>query len=197
MVVQPTYVLNGAENERMIRDIRAQEGKFAHMVIGDPLLSSSEDLTCVAHAVAKRFPLREKEALVLMGHGAEPYTDTVYAALDYRFREMGFSNVYMGTVEGCPTVDSLLRRLEKAKPEKVILAPLMIVAGDHARNDLAGDGEDSWKTRFTQEGHQVECVLEGLGEYDEVRRVLLDHIDASARKLGESGVPLRKSHYDL
>lgn len=189
VIVQPTYVLDGMENERMIREIHAKENCFAQVVTGDPLLTSREDLARVARAVAERFPLGEREALVLMGHGTEHCADEVYTAMDGLFREMGCPNIYTGAMKGSPTVESILRRIEKAAPEKVILAPFLITAGAHAANDLAGDAPASWKNRFARAGCQVECVLEGLGEYDEVRKLFVEHVGASMRKLSHSPLP--------
>lgn len=106
------------------------------------------------------------EALVFMGHGTPHYANAIYAALDYTFKDLGYHNLFMGTVEAYPSMDSLLRLIGSLKPSRVHLAPFMIVAGDHAHNDLAGDDADSWKSQFEQAGYPVLCHLKGLGEYE-------------------------------
>ena len=119
------------------------------------------------------------EVLVLMGHGTTHYANAVYAALDYKFKDMGYSNVFLGTVEAYPTMASLLRQIKEYGPQKVHLAPFMIVAGDHAHNDMAGKEEDSWVNQFRESGFEVECHLKGLGEYPGVRKIFLRHIQES------------------
>ena len=99
---------------------------------------------------------------------------------------MGYKNIFMGTVESYPSFESLLRQVGELQPERVVLAPFMIVAGDHAINDMSGDGEDSWKSRFEQAGYQVRCIQKGLGEYPQVRRILLKHVAVSVSKLEEA-----------
>ena len=115
-------------------------------------------------------------ALVLMGHGTEHYANTVYAALDYRFKDTGHKNIFLGTVEAYPALDSLLRASDSFHPKKIVLAPFMIVAGDHAQNDLAGADPDSWMNRLSSEGYEVTPVLKGLGEYPQVRQILVEHV---------------------
>ena len=102
--------------------------------------------------------------------------DTVYAALDYRFKDTGHKNIFLGTVEAYPALDSLLRAADSFHPKKIVLAPFMIVAGDHAQNDLAGADPDSWMNRLSSEGYEVTPVLKGLGEYPQVRQILVEHV---------------------
>ena len=132
LIVQPTHVLNGIENDLMLETVQAYEKQFAHIAVGRPLLSSQEDHDRVVEAVIGELCPSSDEALVLMGHGTEHFANSVYAALDYQFKDTGYRNVFMGTVEAYPTFESLLRQVKELKPERVILAPFMIVAGDHA-----------------------------------------------------------------
>lgn len=187
VIVQPTHVINGIENDLMTEEVLAFEGRFAHIVTGAPLLTSQEDNDRVVKAVADELHPAADEALVLMGHGTEHYANAVYAALDYQFKDTGYKNIFMGTVEAYPSFDSLLRRVREAALRRVTLAPFMIVAGDHAANDLSGAEEGSWKSRFENAGFEVDCVLKGLGEYPGIRQVFLDHIAASIRKLENEG----------
>ncbi len=138
VIVQPTHVLNGIENDLMLETVQAYEKQFAHIAVGRPLLSSQEDHDRVVEAVIGELCPSSDEALVLMGHGTEHFANSVYAALDYQFKDTGYRNVFMGTVEAYPTFESLLRQVKELKPEWVILAHFMIVAGDNATNDLSG-----------------------------------------------------------
>ena len=142
-----------------------------------PLLTSEQDSREVVKVLTDAFGgIPKDEALVFMGHGTPHYANAIYAALDYTFKDLGYHNLFMGTVEAYPSMDSLLRLVGSLKPSRVHLAPFMIVAGDHAHNDLAGDDADSWKSQFEQAGYPVLCHLKGLGEYEGIRQIFLRHI---------------------
>ena len=158
----------------------AYAGHFDSIRFGTPLLTSTDDIEEAIRAFMDDWKeLPENEVLVLMGHGTTHYANTAYAALDYTFKDLGYSNVVIGTVEAYPSVPSILRSLDALHPEKVHLAPFMIVAGDHATNDMAGEEEDSWKNQFEAAGYPVECHLKGLGEYPGIRKIFLKHIEES------------------
>ena len=177
VIVQPTHVINGIENDQMKADALSFSDRFSSIVFGNPLLTTEEDNQAVVQAVAGEFQDMDQEtALVLMGHGTEHYANSVYAALDYRFKDMGHKNIFLGTVEAYPALDSLLRAADSFQPKKIVLAPFMIVAGDHAQNDLAGEDPDSWMNRLSSEGYKVTPVLKDLGVYPEIRRILIDHV---------------------
>lgn len=178
VIVQPTHVMNGYENDLMTADVAAYRDRFERVVIGAPLLSTVEDQAKVIEAVVANLPTADDEALVLMGHGTEHFANSVYAALDYQFKDMDHPNVFVGTVEGYPELENVKKLLKKSGLKKVVLAPFMIVAGDHATNDLAGDDEDSWKSLLKADGYEVRCILKGLGEYPQVRSLFVDHIAA-------------------
>ncbi|KIR01800.1 Sirohydrochlorin cobaltochelatase CbiK [Lachnospiraceae bacterium TWA4] len=180
LIVQPTHIINGIENDIMKDDVLAYENKFDSISFGTPLLTTTEDNETVIRAVAKEFSnLPEDEVLVLMGHGSEHHSNTVYAALDYTFKDFGYSNMFMGTVEAYPSIDEILKQVKSYNPTKVHLAPFMVVAGDHAQNDMAGEEEDSWKSQFEANGFNVECHIKGLGEMDSIRNLYLEHIEAA------------------
>lgn len=177
--VQPTHVINGDEYDDMVEDVKRYTKKFEDIKIGAPLLTDNEDYQKVVLGIMQQFPnLDDKEALVLMGHGTEHHVNSVYPALDYRFKEMGYLNVFVGTVEGYPDIEVVLKKVKAYKPSEIILLPLMVVAGDHACNDMAGEEEDSWKTIFKSEGYKVSCILKGLGEFQEIRNIYLEHVSA-------------------
>ena len=183
VIVQPTHVINGIENDQMKADVAAYADRFMRVSIGTPVLTTAEDSKYVIDAIVKELHPAKDEALVLMGHGTEHYADAVYAALDYQFKDLGHSNIFMGTVEGYPTLESVMRLVQKAGYRHVVLAPFMIVAGDHANNDLAGDEEDSWKSVFEAAGFSVRCVLKGLGEYADIRKLQLSHAEKAMEQV--------------
>lgn len=177
VVVQPTHVINGIENEQMIGDVRKFQDRLEKIAFGAPLLTSEEDSAAVIRAVMEEFPkLPEEEALVFMGHGTTHYANTVYAALDGKFKDLGYPNVFLGTVEAYPSMETLLKLVRACGVRKVTLAPFMVVAGEHARNDMSGEEKDSWRSRFEAAGFQVECVLKGLGEYKGIRDLYVRHV---------------------
>ncbi len=181
VVCQPTHVMNGFEFEKMIGMISPYIDKFSSIQFGKPLLSSIKDYEELVKVLQEELPpLTKKEAAVLVGHGTEHFANAVYCELDYRMKDEGCGNIFVGTVEGYPSVDSVLKRL-RANPEieKVYLVPLMIVAGDHAIHDITGGGKDSWKRILTDEGYQAVGVLKGLGEYQGVRNLFVKHVQAA------------------
>lgn len=177
VIIQPTHVINGIENELMKEDALSYQESFHSIRFGTPLLTSEEDNQTVIDTIAGEFSyLKEDEVLVLMGHGTTHYSNAIYAALDYAFKDKGHPNIFLGTVEAYPSMLSLMKMVKSYAPKKVVLAPFMIVAGDHAKNDMAGDDPDSWYSQFVQEGFQVESVLKGLGEYEGIRRLFVKHV---------------------
>ena len=108
-----------------------------------------------------------------MGHGTSHHANAVYAALDYMLKEMGYPNIFMGTVEAYPDLQTLIAQVKKTPAKRVHLCPFMLVAGDHANNDMAGDQKSSWKSLFEASGYEVICHLKGLGEYAGIRNINL------------------------
>ncbi len=179
VLVQPTHVINGIENDLMKEDALAFQEQFHSISFGDPLLTSEQDNLAVIDAITSEFKhLNKDEVLVLMGHGTTHYANAIYAALDYTFKDKGYDNIFLGTVEAYPTMESLLKMVHAYQPKKVVLAPFMIVAGDHAKNDMASNEPDSWYSQFKAEGYDVEPVLKGLGEYPGIRKLFIEHLKA-------------------
>ena len=177
VLIQPTHVINGIENDLMKEDALSYQNSFHSISFGDPLLTSEEDSRDVIQSIAHEFSdLKKEEVLVLMGHGTTHYANAIYAALDYTFKDMGYSNIFLGTVEAYPSMESLMKMVKAYAPSKVILAPFMIVAGDHAKNDMAGDDPESWYSQFKAQGFEVEPVIKGLGEYPGIRKILVEHL---------------------
>lgn len=179
VLLQPTHILNGEEFDNLVSDAAGFADKLS-LRIGAPLLTAAADYRRLAAALAQIFPAEPDAALCLMGHGSVHFSDAAYAALDYHFKDMGRDDVFVGTVEGFPDLETLLRHVADHGAKRVTLAPLMVVAGDHAVNDMASDGENSWKTAFEAAGYAVTCVLKGLGEYQNIRGIYVEHAKAAA-----------------
>ena len=182
LYIQPTHLICGEEYHALSRQVAAKAALFERVVLGRPLLYDMEDCRRAAEALLEDFSPEEGEALVFMGHGTEHPANAVYPAIGYIFHLLGRRDVFVGTVEGWPQGEDVLAQVQKAGFRRVLLAPMMLVAGDHARNDMAGE-EDSWKALFEKAGLTVRCALRGMGEIPAVRQIYVDH----CRKLLETG----------
>lgn len=176
VVVQPTHFLYGLEYENIKASVEKAREHFENIILGAPLLCGTEDLQALAHVLSEEFPQRENTALVLMGHGTPHFSNVVYPAIQAVFHMMGRKDVYVGTVEGWPEIEEICRQLRAGNYTSVRTAPLMLVAGDHALNDMAGDEEDSWKSLISKEGYEVECIMQGLGVLKGVQELYRQHL---------------------
>lgn len=176
--VLPTHLLYGDEYDKMRAFLDADAEKFSSITVAAPLLAGDDDLRAVLSAVAEGVETAEDEALVLMGHGTPHFCNTVYAAMDYHAKATGLKHVFVGTVEAFPDLEALMDAVRAADYRRVVLTPLMLVAGDHANNDMASDEPDSWKTQFTEAGLPARAVIRGLGEYEKVLDLYQSHLDA-------------------
>lgn len=200
LIVQPTHLMHGAEYDELVEAVENYKDKFETVKISEPLLGEvGEDASVVnsdKEAVAKAISdtavkeagfdsmaaaAEEKTAFVFMGHGTSHTAKITYSQMQSQMNDLGFENVFIGTVEGEPEDTSCQAVIEKVKEAgytKVILRPLMIVAGDHANNDMAGDDDDSWKSMFNASGafESVETQIEGLGRIADVEQLYVAHI---------------------
>ena len=180
VVVSTSCLMDGAEMKKVERTVAAWADDGARAAImARSLLSSAEDRRRVAEAIAGEFAdVPEGEALLLMGHGSpqDREANDVYSDIQRQLHALGRRTFHVATVEGAPSFDDVWPAVREAAPRCVHLAPLMIVAGDHARNDLAGQG-DSWAARIRAEGFAVNVVLKGLGEYSAIRQLVCDHVN--------------------
>ncbi len=154
-------------------------GGFEKIEVARPLLSSTRDMERVAEVLMNKIPGRKpSDAVLFMGHGTENHpADTIYLAMNQVFQEID-PHAFVGTVEGKLKIETLLPKLKQLNIKKIYLVPLMSVAGDHAKKDLAGDEPDSWKSILTQNGYQCEPILKGTADYPEIVEVWLDHLRA-------------------
>ena len=181
VLVQPTHLLCGSEYDEKIRAPYQQyAGRFRYIALGRPLVAENDDLLRLAEILAALKP-GDADALLLMGHGTAHFANMVYPAMQTALRLQGHPNVIVGTVEGWPTLENAIDELHALGAKRVELRPMMLVAGDHAQNDMAGDDADSWKNRLTAAGFDVHCTVEGLGELEAVQKLYVEHLKAELK----------------
>ena len=186
VAVQSTHVMHGEEYEKMLSQLEPYRLRM-QISVGMPLLHSEGDYTSVAQALLNWLPpLDADEALVLMGHGTTHFANSAYAQMEHMLQGL-CDRVYLATVEGYPALDSVQRQLAK-RPEirRLMLAPFMLVAGDHAQNDMSGD-EDSWAEQLKNAGYPVRCILQGLGECPAIRALFVEHCHQAVEALKTHG----------
>ena len=183
VICQPTHILKGREYEKILGVIGAYKDKIPLLKLGDPLLVTEEDFRRTARIMvaAPGRAMEEDEALVFMGHGTEHKANEAYHKMDKLLREMGHERAFLGTVEGTPSLDDVLGELDQRQLKKACLMPMLIVAGVHVREDLAGDQEDSWKSIFKARGIETDIILKGLGENDDIAQMYVDHIKRAGK----------------
>ena len=187
VAVQSLHTIGGWEFHEVARNARAFAGMangFEQVAIGGPLLNGTEDIERVSNLLLKHVPKARKkhEAVVFMGHGTDHPANALYVAMMVALQEKD-PKVLLGTVEGKPDLEDVLGRLQAQDVRKAYLIPFMAVAGDHARNDLAGEEEDSWKSVFTARGIDSEPVLVGTGEIDDFAAMWVDHLRMAVQQL--------------
>ena len=177
LVIQPTHLMDGLEYHELVDEVAQYSDAFENLAIGKPLLTSEADFQAVEQAITEATAEYDdgKTAICFMGHGTEAASNAVYETLQDQLTQSGHENYYIGTVEAEPSLDTVLSAVQKGTYERVILVPLMIVAGDHANNDMAGEEADSWKSTFEAAGYQVECLLNGVGELESIQKILVEH----------------------
>ena len=186
LVVQPTHLMNGLEYNDLVNEIAEYSDSFEKVAIGEPLLTSDADFQTVADAIVDATAEYDdgETAICFMGHGTEADSNSVYAKMQQVLTDGGHTNYFVGTVEASPSLDDVLALVQAGNYKKVVLRPLMIVAGDHANNDMAGDEEGTWKAAFEDAGYEVTTVVEGLGQLEAIQDLLVQHAQAAVATLG-------------
>ncbi len=185
LVVQPTHLMHGLEYDELVEAVSGYADAFDQVVFGEPLLSSDEDFSRVEKAITEWTAEYDdgETAICFMGHGTEADSNEVYQKMQDLLTADGYENYFVGTVEAEPSLEDVLAAVQAGNYKRVILEPLMVVAGDHANNDMAGDEEDSWKTAFEAAGYEVKCLLRGLGENEAIREIYVEHAQAAIHSL--------------
>ena len=181
LVVQPTHLMHGYEYDELMETLAPYADSFLNVIVSEPLLTSDDDFQRVAQImvdITKEYD-DGQTAIIYMGHGTEHEYNKVYAQMQQVLTDMGAENYYIGTVEAEPSLEDVMTAIEGKGYTRVVLRPMMVVAGDHANNDMAGDEEDSWKSILTEAGYEVVCVLEGLGQLPEIQQIYVEHAQAA------------------
>ncbi len=202
LVVQPTHLMHGAEYDELVGTVNNYKDKFVSVKVSEPLLGEvgsdtkavNSDKEYVAKAITAQAvkvagyenldaAAADGTAFVFMGHGTSHLANITYDQMQTQMSQLGYKNVFIGTVEGKPAdtaCQAVIQKIIAAGYKKVVLRPLMVVAGDHAHNDMAGDDEDSWKSQFTASGSftDITAQIAGLGEIDDVQKLYVDHAAA-------------------
>ena len=210
LVVQPTHLMHGAEYDEMTEAINGYKDKFESVAIAEPMLGEvgddatviNDDKKAVAQAITDAAckeagfdsmdaAAEAGTAFVFMGHGTSHTANVTYDQMQTQMEDLGFKNAFIGTVEGEPedtACDKVIEKVKEAGYKNVVLRPLMVVAGDHANNDMAGDDEDSWKSQFVASGNfeNVDTQIEGLGRIEAVEQLYVDHTKAAIDSIGST-----------
>lgn len=206
LVVQPTHLMHGAEYDEMMEVLDSYNDKFESISVAEPMLGEvgdaasiiNEDKAAVAEAIANAAvkdagyetmdaAAEDGTAFVFMGHGTSHTAKVTYSQMQTQMNELGYKNAFIGTVEGEPeetSCDAVIEAVKEAGYKKVVLRPLMVVAGDHANNDMAGAEEDSWKSMFEASGafENVDTQITGLGSLPEVQQLFVEHTKTAMEK---------------
>ena len=185
LVVQPTHLMNGLEYTDLKNELAGYSDSFEKIALGEPLLTSDDDFQKVMNAIVdatKEYDDGET-AICFMGHGTEADSNSVYTKMQETLTAAGHTNYFVGTVEATPSLDDVIAAVKESGFKKVVLRPLMIVAGDHANNDMAGDEDGSWKTEFEKAGFEVTTVVEGLGGLTDIQNLFVAHAQAAVDSL--------------
>ena len=168
IITMSLHILDGIEYSKL-------DDKFGK--ISKPLLADDEDFEKIVEN--KEFnDLEGNDAIVFMGHGTESEADYAYQKLQEEYLKAGKNNIFIATVEGKVTIKDVIEKMKGKGFRNILLKPLMIVAGDHAKNDMSSDNEDSWKIMLKNEGYEVTSVLKGMGEYEFIREMFMDKLEA-------------------
>ena len=210
LVVQPTHLMHGAEYDEMTEAINEYKDKFESVAIAEPMLGEvgddatviNDDKKAVAQAITDTAckeagfdsmdaAAEAGTAFVFMGHGTSHTANVTYDQMQTQMENLGFKNAFIGTVEGKPedtACDKVIEKVKEAGYKNVVLRPLMVVAGDHANNDMAGDDEDSWKSPFVASGNfeNVDTQIAGLGRIEAVEQLYVDHTKAAIDSIGST-----------
>ena len=192
LLVQTSHIIPGIEYENLVREVNSVSNRFKSIKIGKPLLYYIDDYKQCVQALADEYvPKNKKEALVLVCHGTDSPLATSYAMIEYVFSDCGYDNVFVVCTTAYPLMDSLIKKLKKAGIEEITLAPFMFVAGEHAKKDMAV----TYKEELEENGFKVnQVILKGLGEFDAIQNIFLNHLKLAIEKDDEDIAKFKKEY---
>lgn len=177
VIIQPLHIISGEEyHVKILQVAAAYKESYKSITVGRPILSTIDDYGRTVEALKLQIPVQKQgEAVIMMGHGTYHPANASYSCLQLML-ESHIPSVYIGCVEGFPTLDDILPKLEAQKITRVTLMPFMVVAGTHAKDDMAGDEPESWKSILEKKGYTVEVILKGLGENEGIRNMYVENV---------------------
>lgn len=175
--VQPLLIIEGVEYDKIKKEVSdfLEKNKEFNIKVGKPLLTSDLDYDKAVEAL-KLEEDRDGQGIAFMGHGSYHSADIAYEKLQKTIKDRGYNNVFIGTVEGEKTLEDIIVELLNKKISNVLIKPFMLVAGDHARNDMASDDEDSWKSTLEKNNIKAQAIIKGLGEVKEIQDIFIEHL---------------------
>lgn len=181
ILVQSSNIIDGVEMESLRRDIEKVQPFFKEIRVGTPLLYSVDDCEKVISILTRRLASgdtsHKERQFVLVGHGTYTHDTAIYSQMDYMLKANGWHNFHVGTIEGYPTFDTVLAQLKNMKSKEVTLLPFMLIAGDHAQNDISKE----WKQQLGKNGYTISVRMEGLGQIPEIQDLFIEHIRFSMK----------------
>lgn len=192
LIVQTSHIIPGIEYENLLLELNQYKEKFESIKVGKPLLYNVDDYRKIVEALAEEYvPKNKKEALVLVCHGTDSPVGASYAMIEYVFDEYGYENVYVVSTKEYPLMDTLVKKLKKDGIEEITMAPFMFVAGEHAKNDMAVD----FKEELEENGFKInKVILKGLGEFDKIQDIFLNHLKKAIEKDDENIADFKKNY---
>lgn len=175
VILQPTHLIRGGEYDKMCDLAKKYKDSFPDFKIGVPLLDSPEDIREICRFYHDEF-CEDNKLLVLIGHGTKNMTSNEYSDMNEMCAQLGYDDIFVSTIKNDFEIENILARLKSIGGTKVVLVPLMLTAGGHANNDVAGEQSDSWKSMLESAGIEVETAIKGMGEYPEIRAIYTQHL---------------------
>ncbi len=187
VVVQPAYLLDGREYRILEDTVMEYKDRIAQIQVGRPLFDSPKDLAAVRKILLEAMEPYDdgRTAICLVGHGSRTAANQAYARLQQLIRDAGYVNYYVGTILAEPSLAEVVAQVKAENYRRVVLRPLMLTAGVHAGGEMAGGQKDSWKAVFEAAGYEVCCVMEGLGELEQIRELFVTHVRQVIEQLPE------------
>lgn len=177
LIIQPTHIIAGVENNIMINNINKYKKYFKSIYLGRPLLDSFEDYNVFVDNIIKEFShIPREEAVFLIGHGTQHISNSCYLDINDIIHKRGYNNICIGTIKGELSACNMVESIAMCNYNKIYLTPLMIVVGSHAENDIFGDKDYSWRAILQKQGYNIDNISIGLGQYEFIRSMIIEHI---------------------